>query len=89
MIKVDLIKKIAKTRNVSKEEAEAIVDAFLNTLKATLENGEEIELRKFGSFRIREQGPRPGRDFRTGEEVEIPARKTVYFKPSKNLKIRK
>lgn len=89
MIRSDLIKKIAKTRNISKQEAEDIVDAFLNTLKVTLENGEEIELRKFGSFRIREQGPRPGRNPKTGEEVEIPARKTVYFKPSKKLKIRK
>ena len=89
MIRSDLIKKIAKTRNISKQEAEDIVDAFLNTLKVTLENGEEIELRKFGSFRIREQGPRPGRNPKTGEEVEIPARKTVYFKPSKKLKIRR
>lgn len=89
MIKEDLIRKIAKKRKISKEEAETIVSVFLNTLKEAIENGEDIELRGFGCFRIREQGPRPGRNPKTGEEVEIPARKVVYFKPSKLLKIKK
>jgi len=89
MIKADLINKISKKRRVSRKEAKQIVEVFLNALKETIEHGEEIELRGFGCFRIREQGPRPGRNPKTGEIVPIPARKVVYFKPSKNLKINK
>ena len=88
MIKNDLIRMVAKNGGFTNEEATDAVKAVLDTLKETIENGEEVELRGFGCFRIREQGPRPGRNPKTREEVMIPARKSVYFRPSKNLKIR-
>ncbi|NOR14583.1 MAG: integration host factor subunit beta [Candidatus Aminicenantes bacterium] len=86
MIKADLINKISEEMNISKQEAEAGVNIFFQTIKAALQRGEEIELRGFGSFRFRHRGGRAGRNPRTGEPVEVPAKKVLYFKPSKLLK---
>lgn len=86
MIKADLVNKIAKEMNISKQEAEQGVSVFFKTIKEALLRGEEIELRGFGSFRFRTRNPRVGRNPRTGKQVEIPAKKILYFKPSKILK---
>jgi len=86
MIKADLVNKIAKEMNISKQEAEAGVNLFFSTIKEAILKGEEIELRGFGSFRFRNRGPRSGRNPRTGEPVEVPPKKVLYFKPSKLLK---
>jgi integration host factor subunit beta len=86
MIKADLINKIAKEMGVSKQEAETGVNLFFDTIKAAIERGEEIELRGFGSFRFRQRGARSGRNPRTGDPVEVPSKKVLYFKPSKHLK---
>jgi len=86
MIKADLINKIAKEMNVSKQEAESGVNLFFQTIKEALLRGEEIELRGFGSFRFRHRGARAGRNPRTGEPVQVPPKKVLYFKPSKLLK---
>ena len=86
MIKSDLINKIAKEINISKQEAEAGVNLFFQTIKEALERGEEIELRGFGSFRFRQRQARSGRNPRTGEPVKVPPKKVLYFKPSKLLK---
>jgi len=86
MIKADLINKISKEMNISKQEAETGVNLFFQTIKEALLRGEEIELRGFGSFRFRKRGARPGRNPRTGESVQVPPKKVLYFKPSKILK---
>ncbi|MCD6517975.1 MAG: integration host factor subunit beta [Candidatus Aminicenantes bacterium] len=86
MIKVDLINKLAKDMNITKQEAEKGVNIFFNTLKDAMKKGEEIELRGFGSFRIRKRDSRSGRNPRTGEPVKVPSKKVIYFKPSKILK---
>jgi len=86
MIKADLINKIAREMNISKQEAEAGVNLFFQTIKEALEQGEEIELRGFGSFRFRQRQARSGRNPRTGEPVKVPPKKVLYFKPSKLLK---
>ena len=86
MIKADLINKIAKEMNISKQEAESGVNLFFQTIKEALERGEEIELRGFGSFRFRQRQARSGRNPRTGEPVNVPPKKVLYFKPSKLLK---
>lgn len=87
MIKKDLVKRMSEEQSVPYHAAETMVDDFISILKTTIENGEEIEIRGFGSFRIHDQGPRPARNPKTGDEVMIPARKRVFFKPSKRLKI--
>ncbi len=86
MIKADLINKIAKEMNISKQEAESGVNLFFQTIKEAILRGEEIELRGFGSFRFRHRGARSGRNPRTGEPVQVPPKKVLYFKPSKLIK---
>jgi nucleoid DNA-binding protein len=86
MIKVDIINKISKELNITKQEAESGVNMFFETIKEALTNGEEIELRGFGSFRFRQRGARSGRNPRTGEPVKVPPKKVLYFKPSRLLK---
>jgi len=86
MIKADLINKLSKEMDISKQEAEAGVNLFFQTIKEALQNGEEIELRGFGSFRFRQRGARAGRNPRTGKPVQVPPKKVLYFKPSKLLK---
>jgi len=86
MIKADLINKIAQEMEISKQEAEAGVNLFFETIKSALQRGEEIELRGFGSFRFRTRGARSGRNPRTGEPVQVPPKRVLYFKPSKILK---
>lgn len=82
MNKKDLVKRFAERRNLSNFKAENIVDDFLSILITTIRNGEDIEIRGFGCFRIRKQGPRPGRNPRTGEAAIIPSRYVVKFKKS-------
>ena len=72
--------------DISKQEAEAGVNLFFQTIKEALQKGEEIELRGFGSFRFRQRGARAGRNPRTGKPVQVPPKKVLYFKPSKLLK---
>ena len=86
MIKADLVNQIAKEMNLSKQEAEAGVNIFFQTIKDAITRGEEIELRGFGSFRFRQRGARSGRNPRTGMPVQVPPKKVLYFKPSKLLK---
>jgi nucleoid DNA-binding protein len=86
MIKADLVNKIAKEMNISKQEAEIGVNLFFQTIKDALLRGEEIELRGFGSFRFRKRGARSGRNPRTGKPVRVPPKKVLYFKPSKLIK---
>ena len=86
MIKADLINQIAKEMNISKQEAETGVNLFFQMIKDALQRGEEIELRGFGSFRVRQRHARSGRNARAGEPVKVPPKKVLYFKPSKLLK---
>jgi integration host factor subunit beta len=86
MIKADLINRIAQEMEISKQEAETGVNLFFETIKDALKRGEEIELRGFGSFRFRTRNARAGRNPRTGEPVQVPPKKVLYFKPSKLLK---
>ena len=68
------------------EEAEAAVEAFFDSIIKSLRDGEKIELRGFGSFRLRSRGARVGRNPKTGEKVNVPAKRIPYFKPGKELK---
>ena len=86
MIKADLINKISRDLNIPKQEAEEGVNLFFNTIKDAILRDEEIEIRGFGSFRLRKRTSRAGRNPRTGEPVKVPPKKVLYFKPSKLLK---
>ncbi|MBM3293308.1 MAG: integration host factor subunit beta [Candidatus Aminicenantes bacterium] len=86
MIKADLIAKISKELDIPKQDAETGVNIFFDTIKDALLAGEEIEIRGFGSFRFRSRPPRAGRNPRTGDPVQVPPKRVLFFKPSKLLK---
>ena len=65
-----------------------MVDGFLNALKRALANGENIEIRGFGTFKVRRRKTRIARNPRTGDPVEVPSRSVPVFKPSKHLRSR-
>jgi DNA-binding protein HU-beta len=85
MIKADIVNEIAKTVDITKVKAEIAVEAILEAMKRSLENGKRIELRGFGVFEVRPRKKGVGRNPRTGAEVKIPPGKTIRFKPGKNL----
>jgi integration host factor subunit beta len=86
MTKADLIAEVSRTAELSKKDAENIVNVFLERIVDALKEGEKIELRGFGSFKLRRRNSRVGRNPRTSEAVQVPAKKVPYFKPGKDLK---
>ncbi|NDD65363.1 MAG: HU family DNA-binding protein, partial [Acidobacteria bacterium] len=80
------VDEVALAANLTKKESEVIVDEVFKNIIQTLNRGEKIELRGFGSFRVRQRRARRGRNPKTGEPVEIPAKRVPYFKPGKELK---
>jgi len=63
-----------------------IVETIFDSVVRALRSGDKIEIRGFGSFRTRQRKPRVGRNPKTGDRVEVPAKKIPFFKPSKELK---
>jgi integration host factor subunit beta len=86
MTKAQLIDEVARVADLSRKHAELIVDIFFQSIVNALERGEKIELRGFGSFRIRKRNARQGRNPKTGDQVSVPAKRIPYFKPGRELK---
>lgn len=86
MTKAELVEDVAKAAELTKKDAERLVEIVFESIIETLNQGEKIELRGFGSFRVRERGARRGRNPKTGDPVNIPAKRVPYFKPGKELK---
>ncbi len=86
MTKAELVEDVARAAELTKKDAERLVELVFESIIETLNQGEKIELRGFGSFRVRERGARRGRNPKTGDPVDIPAKRVPYFKPGKELK---
>ena len=86
MTKAELVDEVAQTVQLTKKQAEAIVNIVFDSIVNSLRAGEKIELRGFGSFRLRSRKSRTGRNPKTGEKVDVPSKKIPYFKPGKELK---
>jgi len=86
MTKADLIKDVGKAVELSSKDSEVIVDTIFDNIVKSLQQGDKIEIRGFGSFRTRQRNARVGRNPKTGARVEVPAKKIPFFKPSKELK---
>src|SRR5215813_189813 len=86
MTKAELVEEVARAAELNKRDAEVIVETVFGSIIGALHQGEKVELRGFGSFRTRERGPRRGRNPKTGEPVDVPAKRVPYFKPGKELK---
>ena len=90
MTKKDLVRYVRRFETIATEaaKAEGIVEAVLEGITTALAKGEKVELRGFGTFKVKESKPRTGRNPKTGEEIQIPAKKVVKFTPAKELKAR-
>lgn len=86
MTKAELVEEVARSTELTKKHAEIIVNTVFESIVDSLKAGEKIELRGFGSFRIRRRGARLGRNPKTGDRVKVPAKRIPYFKPGKDLR---
>lgn len=86
MTKADLVERVSSEAEMTKKDAEQLVEIIFDSIIGSLNRGEKIELRGFGSFRVRERNARKGRNPKTGASVNIPAKRVAYFKPGKELK---
>ena len=86
MTKADLVDRVTALGDLTRRDGEIIVDTLFESVIGALKAGDKIEIRGFGSFRTRQRKPRVGRNPKTGDRVEVPAKKIPFFKPSKELK---
>ena len=88
MTKADLVEQAADMigSGVTKRDCGLVVDAFLDAVKDTLARGDNIEIRGFGTFKVRHRKPRAARNPKTGEPVAVPARRVPVFKPSSHFR---
>ena len=86
MTKAALVEEVARVAELTKKHSEVIVETVFHSIIEALHRGEKIELRGFGSFRLRRREPRKGRNPKTGDRVEVPSKRVPYFKPGKELK---
>ena len=84
--KADLVETVAEAADIPRKQADEVVQVILESIIIALRSGDKVELRGFGSFRIRQRGERIGRNPKTGEQVHVPPKKIPYFKPGKYLR---
>jgi integration host factor subunit alpha len=88
MTKAEIIEMVHRRSYLPKNEAGEVTELVFEMIRQTLERGEDVKLPGFGNFMVREKCSRVGRNPKTGEEIEISARKVVSFKPSQILRER-
>ena len=86
MNKTELVAALAEKAEVSKKDAEKVLNAFLETVQETVKKGDKIQLVGFGSFEVRERAARVGKNPQNGQAVQIPACKVPAFKAGKAFK---
>ena len=86
MTKADLIEEVAAITDLNKKASEVVVNTFFQSIIESLQSGDKVELRGFGTFKLRQRRSRQGRNPKTGELVHVPAKVVPYFKPSKELR---
>lgn len=89
MTKADLVQMASESigPGITRKDCAIVVDAFLAAVKDSLADHENIEIRGFGTFKVRERKSRLARNPRTGDPVEVPPRAVPVFKPSKELRL--
>ena len=87
MTKADLVEQVAEAigPGITKKDCALVVDGFLNAVKRAMVEGDNIEIRGFGTFKVRRRKSRMARNPRTGDPVKVPARALPVFKPSKHF----
>ena len=88
MTKADLIEEVAKIIEMTRKDAEQIVEAIFDSIVRSLRGGDKIEIRGFGSFGLNRRPSRVGRNPKSGEKVLVPEKYVPHFKPGKELRER-
>ncbi len=86
MTRANLIEEVARNLEITRKESEIVVESIFESMVRSLRAGDKIEIRGFGSFRVRDRRGRIGRNPKTGEQVNVQARRVPYFKPAKELR---
>jgi integration host factor subunit beta len=86
MTKADLIDEVAAASELTKRDSEVVVSTFFGAIMDALHQGDKVELRGFGTFKLRHRKARTGRNPKTGEAVHVPAKVVPYFKAGKELR---
>jgi integration host factor subunit beta len=86
MTKADLVEEVIRVAVLSKKDAENVVNTVFAQIMEALKSDDKIELRGFGSFRVRRRRSRLGRNPKTGDRVDVPSKRIPYFKPGKELR---
>ena len=86
MNKIELVKALADQANISLDEATLVVNTFVDSMKDSLLEGGRVEIRGFGSFKVKEYGSYAGRNPRTGEKVAVEPKRLPFFRAGKELK---
>ena len=85
MTKADIVNQIAKSTGVEKVQVQAIVEAFMDNVKQAMAEGQNVYLRGFGSFIIKERAQKVARNISKGTTITIPAHNIPAFKPAKSF----
>ncbi len=88
MNKSDLIKRLAKSQGLSISKAEEVVNTFFGEIERALLNSERVEIRGFGSFKVKHYKGYKGRNPKTGEQIDVKPKRLPFFKVGKELKKR-
>ena len=88
MNKSDLIKQLAIKNDLLAKDAGTVVETIFEEITSSLENGNRVELRGFGSFGLKERKGRDGRNPKTGESVKVDPKRVMFFKAGKELRER-
>lgn len=87
MTRSALVEKIAqKVEGLTLRQTEIVVDTVFDSIKDALQKGDKVEIRRFGNFRLKERRPRRARNPKTGQSVDVPAKKAIRFKVGKALR---
>ena len=86
MTKAELVERVANQINLTKKQTEVVVNTVFSSITEALAEGKKVELRGFGSFRIRQRNARVGRNPKSGQKVEVPSKKVPFFKAGKELR---
>lgn len=81
LTKADIAERLINKLNIDRQEAKVLVELFFEEIRVALEKGDSVKLSGFGNFAVREKSSRPGRNPKTGESVDISARRVVTFRP--------
>ena len=86
MTKAELVDEVGREADLTRKHSEVIVDAVFSSIRDALRTGDKIELRGFGTFRVRHRRSRTGRNPKTGAGVVVPEKTVPHFKPGKELR---